>query len=312
MKQAKVITLSFRLEVDFAPAYELLMSLDAYSVTSSHRNLDLGEAWVDQVRAALTPTFREELAALGEPLPLGALGLLIRHCPGARGPESFLTWLAGLTPGDLFELISPVGGALPADLGGARDRWVRVLTAWHEQYFSRLDPKVLDHLADAASAHRALTEAMPPVEAVDAITGGTWLEGLGPEATVLLVPQYHKRPITIIGWGQHRPVLYYPLADLPAPAGAPPDSLLRVTRALADESRLRMLHALQPGPRTFTELVQESGLTKGTVHRHIWALRFAGLVRGHVRDGVTQRYSLRPGAFDQVAAQLQRFVERRY
>jgi DNA-binding IclR family transcriptional regulator len=56
------------------------------------------------------------------------------------------------------------------------------------------------------------------------------------------------------------------------------------------------------------ELVAASGLTKGTVHRHLWLLRFAGLVRAHMTDG---RFSLRPGAFGRASEALSSFALRR-
>jgi len=56
------------------------------------------------------------------------------------------------------------------------------------------------------------------------------------------------------------------------------DRLLDVAKALADESRLRALHALDGGELCLCQLVDLLGLAPSTVSRHLDLLRRAGLV----------------------------------
>lgn len=301
----------YSVQVTFAPAHELLMSLDAYMVTPSHRNQDLGEAWAASVRAKLPPSLRERLDSLPGPPDYQWLTHLIRQCPAPTIP-GFLDWLIRLSPGELYELVAPfAAGGVPGNLGQLRDEAHELLAAWHEAYFApQVPPVVLDALRADASARKEQAASLSPEALVDEATGGIWLGPTPVETQVWLIPQYHKRPIGLHVVGQGFLLFYYPLLDLPTPAGQPPDSLMRLTRTLADESRLRMLFDLAGGPATFMELVERSGLTKGTVHRHLWWLRFARLVRVHFENGAAQRFSLRPGALGQVSAALERFVAR--
>jgi DNA-binding transcriptional ArsR family regulator len=301
----------YSVQVTFAPAHELLMSLDAYLVTASHRNQDLGEAWAASVRAALPSSLVARLDALSGPPDYRWLTHLIRQCPLPEIP-GFLDWLRHLSPGELYELLAPyAAGGVPGNLGQLRDEAHEVLLAWYEAYFApQVDPGVLAALEAEAAALKERTAALSAEAAVDEATGGIWLEATETDTQVWLIPQYHKRPICLHAAGPGHLVFYYPLLDLPTPAGQPPESLMRLTRALADESRLRMIYDLAGGPVTFMELVERSGLTKGTVHRHLWALRFARLVRVHFENGSAHRFSLRPGALAQVSDALERFVTR--
>lgn len=295
--------MTFSVSVEFRPAYELLMSLDAYMVGPSHRTIDLGDEWVQRTRERLTPAFASQLAE-AEPLDYRLLGLLIQQCP----EEGFVDWLAGLSVGEIYERLAPF--ALPelgrTDLGALRERAVTLLSAWNQQYFQHVEPALLAGLAADAERVRAL-ELVPEL-LVEEATRGYYLQPGPALQEVRLVPQFHKRPITLGGRLGSGYLYFYPAADFAGPAGAPPVELLRLTRTLADESRLRVIHFLAGGRRTFADVIEYTGLTKGTVHRHLWALRFAGLVRAYVEEGT---FTLRPGAFGRVAEALERFAAQR-
>lgn len=301
--------MTYQVTVAFVPAYELVMSLDAYMVTPSHRTIDLGDEWVQATRGRLSPAFAAELAD-AEPLDFRLLGLLIDQGPGARDAATFLDWLASLSAGELYERLSPYTGeeAIRADLGALRDRSVSLLRRWNEAYFSQIDPAVLAGLEADARRVRQLADRLAPELLVEEATRGYYLAPASAIQVVRLVPQYHKRPITLHAQTGGTWFFYYPAADFPGRPGEPPADLLRLTRTLADESRLRIIHLLASGSHSFGEVGVHTGLTKGTVHRHLWALRFAGLVRADLGDG---RFSLRPGAFDRVAEALSQFAAQR-
>lgn len=68
-------------------------------------------------------------------------------------------------------------------------------------------------------------------------------------------------------------------------------------RALADEARLRILHALLAAELSVAELVQVLGLPQSTVSRHLKPLRDAGLVETR-RDGTSIYYRRGPALED--------------
>jgi DNA-binding transcriptional ArsR family regulator len=196
---------------------------------------------------------------------------------------------------------------LPRDLSAVRDRYVRVLAAWDEQYFQLVDPAILRGLEADAASRQAHVGTMAPETLVEAATCGVhFVPQPGPEL-VLLVPQYHYHPWNVFQDYRGLRVIQYPADALPAVPGEPPPDLLRLTRALSDESRLRILRFLATGPRSFTDVVQFMGLAKSTVHHHMVVLRAAGLVRVHSCGDMTT-YSLAPRRRRRASRQAARFL----
>lgn len=73
-----------------------------------------------------------------------------------------------------------------------------------------------------------------------------------------------------------------------------PDLLALVAgrfRALAEPTRLVILHALGNGERTVTELVESTGLGQGNLSKHLQQLHSCGFVNRR-RDGLFMYYSL--------------------
>jgi DNA-binding transcriptional ArsR family regulator len=303
----------YRVEVDWALAYEVLVSLKAYVNRREHKTLELGAGWARGVRRQLRPELAAELASADALADVHVPDLLVWQCPGNRDVAGYLRWLGVLAVGELYERVAPYGlegrASLPRDLSAVRDRYVRLLEAWDEQYFRLVDPAILRGLAADAAAKRALVGAMAPDALVEAATCGVhFVPQPGPEL-VLLVPQYHFRPWNVFQDCRGLRVIQYPADALPAVPGEPPPGLLRLTRALSDESRLRILRFLATGPRSFTDVVQFMGLAKSTVHHHMVVLRAAGLVRVHdTGEKVTSSYSLRPGAVDRLRDMLHAYL----
>jgi DNA-binding transcriptional ArsR family regulator len=304
---------TYRVEVDWAPAYELLISLKAYVSRPEQKILELGVGWARGVRRQLEPELAADLASTDALVDVHVPDLLVRQCPGTRDVAGYLHWLGALPVGELYERLAPYvleGRApLPRDLGAVRDRYVRLLEAWDEQYFRLVDPAILSGLAADAAAKQALVGTMAPEALVETATYGVhYMPQLGPEL-VVLVPQHHYRPWNVFQDYQGLRVIQYPADALPAVPGEPPPGLLRLTRALSDESRLRIVRFLATGPRSFTDVVQFMGLAKSTVHHHMVVLRAAGLVRVHDSgEKATTSYSLRPGAVDQLRDMLHAYL----
>jgi DNA-binding transcriptional ArsR family regulator len=62
-------------------------------------------------------------------------------------------------------------------------------------------------------------------------------------------------------------------------------------RALAEPARLGILHTLEAGPLTVTELVQRTGLGQGNLSKHLQQLHATGFVM-RTRKGLFVHYSL--------------------
>lgn len=306
--------MNYQVNVEWAPAYELVLSLEAY-LFNSVKNLDLGAEWVEGVRARL----HGPLATLtkwrhcDDPF---ILAILIRQSPAPRTAESFLPWLGALTAGEAYELLLPYLPACGADLlrrlPETLSEYTRVLTAWHEQYFRTVDGALLARLATEATERAERILNQPPVPAVDEATTGIVVESVQIDE-VLLIPQYHLAPLnqylkcnrTLVIW--YAPELR---ADQP---GLPPTRLLRTAKALGDENRLRILHFLADGePHSFTDVQRFTGLAKNSVSYHLMSMRAAGLIRVHLAgECCNDRYTARRATIDQLSPGLQQFLDAR-
>ena len=298
----------YQVTVDWAPAYELVISLDAYLATSERKVMDLGADWVKSVRRSLPPAFEAELRAFGPGGKKGLPPLLVWLCPERDDCEGFIRWLRDLTPGTLYETVVPYlrddQSATIRELAtGLRERGC-VLAKWNEHYFRHIDAEIAAALRASARATSALGATMDAADLVELATNGIRFLPENDIATVLLIPQYHFQPWNLYDIYREMKIYLYPVDALPTPAGAPPRSLLRLTRALSDDTRLRILRFLSAGSKGFTEITHLTGLAKSTVHHHLVALRAAGLVRVFDGDPNAVRYSLRPRALDELGRYL--------
>jgi len=85
--------------------------------------------------------------------------------------------------------------------------------------------------------------------------------------------------------------------------------LLLVTKALADETRLRALCALRGKELCVCQIVELLGLAPSTVSKHLWLLRQARLVEGR-KEGRWMFYRLAGRDAPQVAQEALGWVNR--
>ncbi|MED4752774.1 winged helix-turn-helix domain-containing protein [Brevibacillus choshinensis] len=296
--------MALTLEIDFAPAHELASSFYAFTHKSSHKVLELGASWVKSVKNRLPENFLKEIANDPE---VCDLNLLVWACPGERTTEGFLTWLSGLSSGDLFDLFSRWSDQVPADLISKRDKLVWMLSEWNEQYFSQVDPAILTGLHQNAETMRSLIPLMTPIELMEKATNGFRLNPNDKLEKIILIPQYHFRPANTSSHYERLSFTKYPVDALPVGTDEPSPSLLRFTRGLSDENRLQILRFIAKTPQTFSDIVRFCGLSKGTVHYHLMLLRAAGLVRVSM-TGNTVEYSVRREALKDLNSQLTHYL----
>lgn len=299
----------YQVMVRWAPAHELVASLGLYLERKGHKLTELGPAWAIQVKRQLDPSFAQ-LLAKGVPVDGGMLHFLIEQHPNQPDGPTFLAWLAAMAPGEFYERAAPFitnsAPPLPADLAAYRDQVVEIHTRWHEQYFTKLDPAILNGLAAEAARRAQAVAEQSPTEAVEVATNGIVL---GPDAgfeQVVLIPSYHGRPANRLIATKQIALFFYaydePGSDLP---------LLRTLRALPDESRIRILRFIRTEEHSFMEIARHTGLALSTVHHHLVTLRAAGLVRvhdAHPRPAAsgqsTARYSFRPAVLEGLGQRL--------
>lgn len=296
-------------EVDFAPAYECAASLQAYLRKANHKALESGAGWIKEMNLLLPPKVRARLGEQPE-IELFDFQLFISSCPGPRTPEAFIEWLRSMSPGELYELAASTGEAVPPNLGELRDAAADALYDWNTYYFRQVKPEILEGLNREAKAARQLISSQSAGELYEQLTNGMVLHPPKEAGQrVLVIPQYHMRPYNTSSFYPNLTITSYPCDAVLSEADFPSPLLSRMTRALSDDSRLRILHYLRTHPETsFSEIVKHIGISKSTIHYHLVLLRAAGFVKVHVYPRSTQ-YSLRASGITALTSQLNHYLD---
>lgn len=286
--------MAYTIEIDFSPAYEFVLSLEAYARKKNHKVLELGSSWLKSIQSQLPSSFSHKLDHVHALTSLD-LPLFIWKCPVERSALGFLNWFAGLSSGELHEIIADCQNAVPSNLVALRDQAVSLLAEWHNHYFSKINPDILSGLQQNAEDHRALLPTLAPIDVVEKATNGIRQHPVERLERVVLIPQYHARPINLSTHYERLSITCYPADALSPQEDSPSPDLLRFTRALSDETRLKILRFLRGTPKTFSDITEAMSLSKSTIHYHLILLRGAGLIRVNTR-GSSVDYTLRQEA----------------
>ncbi len=196
---------------------------------------------------------------------------------------------------------------LSVDAQGYKDELIAVLEQWAERVFKPEALTILPILERDADAKRELLRSMPDDEFVTVATNGVEFAPRPGCDRVVMVPSFVLRPLVSHLEVGEVLVIIYPVADesVSAEVDTPPQRLVRLSKALGDEKRLRILRTLADGEKTLMELADAFGVAKTTMHHHMIVLRSAGLVAVGVTD---KRYRLRHETVPDVGALLSGYL----
>jgi biotin operon repressor len=182
--------------------------------------------------------------------------------------ESYPDWQAFVS-----HLFSRQREQVKADLLG-------LLEQWQERVWQAEERRIVPIVERDAEAKRALALDLPFDRFVEVATNGVHFVPHAGVDRLVLVPSWVNRPWVSYAEYGGAMFLVYPVADESLSAGgdAPPLRLVRLTKALGDEKRLRILRALAQGPHSLVELSELLDVPKTTMHHHMVTLRSAGLV----------------------------------
>ncbi len=184
---------------------------------------------------------------------------------------------------------------------------ISVLEAWEASVWRVEEAKLMPILERDAEAKRELAAELPLERFTELATNGVeYLPRTGVRE-VLLTPTFVNRPWVSTTEYRDVDILTYPVADesVTAETDAPPLRLVRLSKALGDVRRLRILRILGAGDKTLMELADLFEVPKTTMHHHMIALRSAGLVT--LTSG-TKRYRLRRDALPDVGELLRGYL----
>jgi DNA-binding transcriptional ArsR family regulator len=200
----------------------------------------------------------------------------------------------------LRRILNADGEALKAEL-------IDVLELWAERVWKPEALTITPILERDADAKRDLLRSLPLERFITTATNGVEFAPRPGIDQVVMIPSFVNRPlVSYLEFGEIL-LIVYPVADesVSADADAPPLRLVRLSKALGDEKRLRILRVLSEGEKTLMELADMFGVAKTTMHHHMIVLRSAGLVSVGVGQ---KRYRLRTETVPDVGALLSGYL----
>lgn len=200
-----------------------------------------------------------------------------------------------------------LAGFLPHDPDAFKAELIESLTLWDERVWAPVAGEIVPILERDAEAKREMAGKLPLEEFVVQATNGVDFlprPGIG---RVVMIPSYLERPLVSHSEVADTLFVTYPVADesVAADRDVPPLRLVRLSKALGDEKRLRILRALADGEKGLMDLAEQFGVPKTTMHHHLIVLRSAGLVS--VALG-SKRYRLRHETVPDVGALLSGYL----
>ena len=196
---------------------------------------------------------------------------------------------------------------LTIDAEGYKRELIEVLELWADRVFKSELPTIAPILERDAEVKRELLRDLPIDRFITTATNGVEFAPRPGIDRVVMIPSFLSRPlVSYLELGESL-VIIYPVADesVSADADAPPLRLVRLSKALGDDKRLRILRVLSEGERTLMELAEMFGVAKTTMHHHMIVLRSAGLVSVGVGQ---KRYRLRTETVPDVGALLSGYL----
>src|SRR5215467_1911382 len=182
---------------------------------------------------------------------------------------------------------------------------LELLSGWSEHVLPKLAPADPTLAERDAQAKRELVKSGPPEQVVERLAPGIQWAPVPEIDRVMLVPAYSPRPWVYMSEYKRVKIFCYPITLDRERSPGDPAELVRIYKALGDESRLKLLKRLQEGPISLADASKEIGLAKSTTHHHLAILRQAGFVL--IQEG-DDTYTLRTDMRPEPGALLKQFL----
>jgi DNA-binding transcriptional ArsR family regulator len=335
---------SFRIDWDVRPAFDFVFSLSG-DAGSTDDLPPQDRTWLADAKASMPPEIATEFKRLFESEVCIHVPIIAIDRPEIRTAADVVAAVTGTPVKDVLLGLfgeGPGDQALQALVGQALDGDQSVLPAieeilpdwkrearlqilrepeetvaelvtvlsWWEGAFTPIESRVTDIIERDYELRAADRATLAPVDLIERTTGGIrWLPE-GGIRRVILAPSYFSRPYNFLMNAADWRFFAYPVSDDALEATDPlsaPQAVVRLHRALGDETRLRILKLLAGRDLYLTEIAQQLDLSKPTIKHHLALLRSAGLVT-ITESGTVIYYSLRRNRLDDASADIKRFL----
>lgn len=300
--------MAYDIKVDVSPIYELLSSFMIYTTRKWLNNLDVGREWIQDIQQSLSEDARQAFAEAAD-YPFSDYDLLyalVLERDAAADISRFLENLAHGNASDLLAQVNPyVPSATLEDMKRMQTDYAPLLHIWQQNYFSSIEETYSGMLEEDALEKQGLLEKIDPEPLIEFASGGLVLEQELPVQHIILVPSIHFRPVNTYCFYENVLLIQYPI-DIPeVDEDEPPICLLRLTQALSKPERLHLLRYLANEPKSMQELIRDTNESRTQLQHELMILRSAGLLRVHLPDRTTEKFSIRPDG----VSELQMFLE---
>lgn len=193
----------------------------------------------------------------------------------------------------------------PGDFG---ERLLKMISVYDQVFFEEEEERILPALKNGLEIAQKQAAVQPISELLEDLSHGVKLENIDTYKKIILVPSYWTSPLVFFNNPQKDELLVVfgcreENQNL-VPGEYVPETLVLGLKALADPTRLRILHYLNQGAVTPSSLARKLRLRAPTVIHHLNTMRLAGLVQVTLTGNGERHYSPRQEAIDETYRQL--------
>ena len=200
--------------------------------------------------------------------------------------------------------------ARPDELG---ELFLSAMESYYQAFFEEEEKRIAPILSEGLAEAQELAKRLPLTDLLTELSQGVHFEQHLEIQEIAMIPGYWNTPLVLfpeIGEGRMAFIFGVRPADMSLMPGEPvPDTLLRGLKALADPTRLRILHYLEKESLTPSNLSRKLRLRAPTVTHHLTALRMAGLVHVMLEAGGEKQYAARLEAIQNMCSALENYLK---
>ncbi len=192
------------------------------------------------------------------------------------------------------------------------ERSLQSFISYYQVFFAEEEARIRPALQQAVARGQEMAEKLATADLLAELSEGIRFEEKALQfEELVMVPSFWIAPRVFLTAGKAGQGLFFhggrPEDTSLVPGETVPDALYRALKALADPTRLRILHYLEEEPQTPTELSRQLRLRAPTVIHHLNTLRLAGLVYVTFGHG-DKRYAARTSRVSEMYLQLRRYL----
>jgi DNA-binding transcriptional ArsR family regulator len=187
------------------------------------------------------------------------------------------------------------------------------LQAYHQAFFEEEEKRIGPILKQKLKKAKQLSQKKDAKELLAELSQGVSYYELVDTKDVVFIPAYWITPMIMFqSAGENKNLVLFGArsSDMSViPGEVIPDGLVRTLKALADPTRLKILHDLAHEELAPSEIARRLHLRAPTVTHHMNELRMAGLVH-KIIQGQETRYRTRRESFEAMCKDMNDFLDK--